>query len=84
MSPRDKFEVGKAANKAGVNIMENGMSNFYYDKGNKQLYFMNNTRSNYLYESEKGSMLADYDRYVSRQNTLRAMESKGIIIVNHK
>ena len=84
MSPRDKFEVSAAAKKAGVNIMENGMSNFYYDKGSKQLYFMNNTRSNYLYEHEKGSTLAGYGDYVSKQTTLRTMESKGVIIVNHK
>ena len=84
MSPRDKFEVKSAADKAGVNLTDNGMSNFYYDKGSKQLYFMNNTRSNYLYEHEKGSTMADYGDYVSKQTTLRAMESKGVIIVNHK
>ena len=84
MTPRDKFEVATTAKKVGVDIMRNGMDNFYYDKGGKQLYFMNNTRSNYIYEREKGSTLADYGDYVNKQATLRAMESKGVIIVNHK
>ena len=84
MKPRDKFEVSATAKKAGVDIMRNGMDNFYYDKGGKQLYFMNNTRSNYLYEHEKGSTLADYGDYVNKQATLRTMESKGIIVVNYK
>lgn len=84
MSPRDKFEVKSAAEKAGVSLTDNGMSNFYYDKGSKQLYFMNNTSSNYIYENIKGSTLADYGSYVSKQATLRTMESKGVIVVNHK
>lgn len=84
MAPRDKFEVKSAADKSGVSLTDNGMSNFYYDKGSKQLYFMNNTSSNYLYENEKGSTLVGYGDYVSKQTTLRAMESKGVIVVNHK
>ena len=31
MSPRDKFEVKSAADKSGVSLTDNGMSNFYLD-----------------------------------------------------
>lgn len=63
--------------------MEHGLENFYYDKSNKQIYYMNNTSGNYIYE-KGGKALAGFDKFISKQNAMKDMENNGIIVVNHK